>query len=79
MAGPDGAEVDSGAGTEGYKRVSYTRPDPSTDAIWSVKFSAQSMYIRIGEPLIPEFSEGYRGKIFIFGLPSTIMNTINGM
>ncbi len=29
--------------------------------------------------VIPEFPEGYRCKIFIFGLPGTIMNTVYGL
>lgn len=53
---PEGNDVDSGPGTGGYKILAHTRPDASEDEIWSVRFSARYLYLRIGDPLVPVFS-----------------------
>ncbi len=53
---PDGNEVDSGVRMEGTKILRHSRRDASEDEVWSIRFSAGKLYLRIGAPLLPVFS-----------------------
>ncbi len=52
----DGNEVDSGVRMEGSKILSHRRADASMDEVWSIRFTASKLYLRIGAPLVPVFS-----------------------
>jgi len=56
LLNPEGKEVDSGVKLEGSKILRYARQDDSKPEIWSIKFSAAKLFLRIGAPLLPIFS-----------------------
>lgn len=53
---PAGNEVDSGIRMEGSKILSHRRADASRGEVWSIRFTASKLYLRIGAPLVPVFS-----------------------
>ncbi len=53
---PEGNEVDAGIRMEGSRILSYRRADASRDEVWSIRFTASKLYLRIGAPLAPVFS-----------------------
>ena len=55
LLNPEGNEVDSGIKLEGCKVLKFLRTDDSKAEIWSIKFSAAKLFLRIGAPLPPLF------------------------
>ncbi len=53
---PEGREVDSGVQIEDRKILRHSREDASEDEVWSLRFSASQLGLRIGAPLLPIFS-----------------------
>lgn len=53
---PEGRQADSGVALEGSRVLRATRPDVSRAEIWSLRFSAAKLFLRIGAPLVPVFS-----------------------
>jgi len=51
----EGRQVDTGVEMEGSKVLQATREDVSKPEIWSIKFSAKKLFLRIGVPLVPIF------------------------
>lgn len=53
---PQGKQVDAGVKLEGSRILQATRPDASAAEIWSIRFTAAKLFLRIGAPLAPLFS-----------------------
>ncbi len=53
---PEGRQKDAGEKLAGSKVLQYSRPDVSKDEVWSIKFTAAKLFIRMGAPLVPVFA-----------------------
>ncbi len=51
-----GEQVDSGLHLEGSKILQFTRPAEAKAEVWSIKFNASKLFLRIGAPLVPLFA-----------------------
>ncbi len=52
----DGKQVDEGINLEGSKLLKATRPKDAEAEIWSLKFMAAKLFLRLGAPLVPVLS-----------------------
>lgn len=53
---PDGNPVDAGINLEGSQILKADRSDASKTEVWSIRFSASKLWLRLGAPLIPVLS-----------------------
>lgn len=72
---PKGKEVDSGVRLDGSKILEYIRPDASRAEVWSIKFTASKLFLRVAAPLLPLFSSDPANLLVPTSSPSSSLRT----
>ncbi len=72
---PKGKEVDSGVRLDGSKILEYIRPDASRAEVWSIKFTASKLFLRVAAPLLPLFSSDPANLLVPTSPPSSSLRT----